>query len=178
MEFPALKQLDQSSDSGLMWQQLTRQANQHYMLQDLGKAWVHYEKAMAEASDLLGHFQETGLPLSVPAAFVVSCHNLADLLFRQKENEKAHLFLHRACVELIRLAGLPGLPLRARLACVEQLQPAVVALMERVNPSLSVQQETQELVIRARTAALSVYQIAGYAVQTRLEDAPTTGRPS
>lgn len=173
-----MSQFDQSSEACAVWQKLSRQANRDYALQDMQKAQALYEDAMTKAVALLNHFQEKGLPLSAPSVFVVSCHNLADLLFTQEEPEKAVLFLRHACTELVRLASQPGLLLQARLACVEQLRPAVVALMERENGTLPEQPESRMLVDRARTVALSVYQIAGYAVQTRLEDAPVTGRPS
>ncbi|GBQ78832.1 hypothetical protein AA14337_1269 [Acetobacter malorum DSM 14337] len=173
-----MSQFDQSSEACAVWQKLSRQANRDYALQDMQKAQALYEDAMAKAVGLLNHFQEKGLPLSAPSVFVVSCHNLADLLFTQEEPEKAVLFLRRACTELVRLASQSGLPLQARLACVEQLRPAVVALMERESGTLPELPETRMIVDRARTVALSVYQIAGYAVQTRLEDAPVTGRPS
>ncbi|MFT9114488.1 MAG: hypothetical protein ABF443_10365 [Acetobacter malorum] len=173
-----MSQFDQSSEACALWQKLSRQANRDYALQDMQKAQALYEDAMGKAVGLLNHFQEKGLPLSAPSVFVVSCHNLADLLFTQEEPEKAGLFLRSACTELVHLASQPGLPLQARLACVEQLRPAVVALMERESGTLPEQPETRMLVDRARTVALSVYQIAGYAVQTRLEDAPVTGRPS
>lgn len=168
----------QSSEASATWQSLTREGNRDYARKKLRKAQAHYEEAMEEARSLLCQFQETGLPLSTPVMLVVSCHNLADLFFGQKEPEQAVLFLRHACVELTRLAGLPALPLQARLACVEQLRPAVVSLMEHGDRTVSEQQETQNLVLRARSAALSVYQIAGYAAQTRLEDAPVMGRPS
>ncbi|GBR23799.1 hypothetical protein AA0616_2597 [Komagataeibacter nataicola NRIC 0616] len=50
--------------------------------------------------------------------------------------------------------------------------------MEHENDSLPLSEETEALVTRARTVALNVYTIAGHVVQTRLEDAPATGRPS
>lgn len=173
-----MSQFDQSSDPSISWQELTRQANQDYLLHDHERARTLYAQAMTKASELLDHFQGTGLPLSLPTIFVVSCHNLSDLYFVEKKPDQAVLFLRRACTELIRLAELPSLPMRARLACVEQLRPAVVALMECEGGALSEQQETQMLVLNARTVALAVYRISGYAAQTSLEDVPPLGDPS
>lgn len=172
-----MSQFDQSSEPS-SWQELTRQANRYYLLQDIEQARALYTHAMTKASELLDHFQEIGLPLSAPPIFVVSCHNLADLYFREEKPEQAAVFLHRACTELIRLAELPTLAIRARLACVEQLRPAIVALMEREGGALSQQQKTQMLVLHARTAALAVYRISGYAAQTSLENVPPIGTPS
>lgn len=172
-----MSQFDQSFEGSSTWRQLTLQANRDYTLRDLKKARALYEGAMAEASELLLKFQETGLPLSTPAVFVVSCHNLAELLLMQKETAEAVRFLRCACLKLIHLARLPDLPLQARLACVEHLRPAVVVLMKHPE-GMSEQHETQMLVARARTVALSVYQIAGYALQSQLEDVSVRGRPS
>lgn len=173
-----MQQVSQPPHSEALWRMLTQQANAAYAQQHTLSAHAKYTEAMTKAEEMLQIFQETGAPLSAPLAFVISCHNLADCLETQKQTDQAAHFLRYACTKLTHLAQRPELPLQARLACVEHLRPAVNVLSEQSIPSLSHQQDIQNLIAQARTAALKVYQVASYAVQTRLEDAPVTERPS
>lgn len=145
------------------WKHLTGIANEAFVEGNLERAKTLYSAALDEAERLFNASIEHPVPVPASVIFNVSCHNLAEFFRHVGDSESCERMLLHAFNRLGETAKTPATRLKQRLACVEDLKRALIALVAHLKSRQADAGEIEGYIRRARAIALSVFHANEYA---------------
>ena len=143
-----------------VWKRLTLQANQAKAASDAESARSLYRAALAEAERVFGAAASGALPAAralAPMLYNISCHNLAQHLLDEGEEQVAIDLFERA-FERLEAAILAPLELDWRISCARHLQVSTAALAE-VLIGRGARERVENYVARANAAISALSEI-------------------